>query len=64
LNDSDKRAKVISLTQEGMDNVLKVKQACKIADQHFQDLYRNLNINIGQAIEMMEYSLKTSPLKP
>jgi DNA-binding MarR family transcriptional regulator len=63
LNDNDKRAKVISLTQEGKDDVLKVEQACEIADQHFQELYRKLNINIGQAIEMMEDSLKSSPLK-
>jgi len=63
LDKEDKRAKVISLTKEGKSDLVKIKQACRIADEHFQHLYRELDINIGKSLEMMEEVLRTSPLK-
>lgn len=62
-SDSDKRAKYISLTKPGLNDILKIKQACHIADKHFKKLYKELNINIGQAIDLMNETLQKLPLQ-
>ena len=63
LSDADKRAKVIALTKEGIADLEKVKQACRLTDQHFQALYHELNLNIGQTIEQMKDTLIKYPIQ-
>ena len=61
-NDADKRSKVVSLTDLGASDLAVIKQACHIADKHFQKLYRALDINIGQVLDLMTETLKQMPL--
>ncbi len=63
VSDSDRRAKVISLTELGLEDVEKVKQACHVADHHFQALYREINLNVGESIDQMKDKLTHTPLK-
>lgn len=59
----DKRVRVISLTEQGQDDLAKIKYTCKVADEHFKKLYSEMDINIGQMLEKMEGMLKEQPLK-
>lgn len=63
INEEDKRARCINLSESGVLDLPKVKQACLIADKSFQKIYKQLNFNLGNAIDHMEEKLKENPLE-
>ena len=62
-NSEDKRARYVCLSDLGTTEMPKIKKACEIAENCFQDIYKQINIDLGAAIDKMKDKLEQQPLE-